>query len=79
MSVEREFIPVNVAVLTVSDTRTTANDTSGDYIADRLREAGRTIVARAIRPTPSSRFAPGSRSGSRIRPSTSSWRPAALA
>ena len=46
---EREFIPINVAVLTVSDTRTAANDTSGDYIADRLREAGHAIVAREIR------------------------------
>ena len=45
---EREFIPVHVAVLTVSDTRTAANDTSGDYIANRLAEAGHRIVARAI-------------------------------
>src|SRR6478735_10958653 len=45
---EREFIPVNVAVLTVSDTRTMANDTSGAYIADRLTEVGHQIVARTI-------------------------------
>jgi molybdenum cofactor biosynthesis protein B len=45
---EREFIPVNVAVLTVSDTRTEANDTSGAYIADRLSEVGHRIVARTI-------------------------------
>ena len=45
---EREFIPVNVAVLTVSDTRTMANDTSGAYIADRLTEVGHKIVARTI-------------------------------
>jgi molybdenum cofactor biosynthesis protein B len=45
---ERELIPVHVAVLTVSDTRTAANDTSGDYIANRLAEAGHRIVARAI-------------------------------
>lgn len=45
---EREFIPVNVAVLTVSDTRTVENDTSGAYIADRLAEAGHQIVRRAI-------------------------------
>jgi molybdenum cofactor biosynthesis protein B len=45
---EREFIPVHVAVLTVSDTRTEADDTSGAYIADRLTEAGHRIVARAI-------------------------------
>ena len=45
---EREFIPVNIAVLTVSDTRTTENDTSGGYIADRLTEVGHKIVARTI-------------------------------
>jgi molybdenum cofactor biosynthesis protein B len=45
---EREFIPVNVAVLTVSDTRTEATDTSGGYIADRLAAEGHRIAARAI-------------------------------
>ena len=45
---EREFIPVNVAVLTVSDTRTEANDTSGDLIAERLGAAGHRIATRAI-------------------------------
>jgi molybdenum cofactor biosynthesis protein B len=45
---EREFIPVRVAVLTVSDTRTVANDTSGDYIATRLAAEGHTIVTRQI-------------------------------
>jgi molybdenum cofactor biosynthesis protein B len=45
---EREFIPVNIAVLTVSDTRTAENDTSGGYIADRLTEVGHKIVARTI-------------------------------
>src|SRR5258706_5844037 len=45
---EREFIPVNIAVLTVSDTRTAENDTSGNYIADRFSDAGHRIAARAI-------------------------------
>jgi len=45
---EREFIPLHIAVLTVSDTRTTANDTSGDYIASQLAAAGHRIAARAI-------------------------------
>jgi molybdenum cofactor biosynthesis protein B len=45
---EREFISVKVAVLTVSDTRTAENDTSGAYIADRLAKEGHQIVARAI-------------------------------
>ncbi|MBA3818396.1 MAG: molybdenum cofactor biosynthesis protein B [Deltaproteobacteria bacterium] len=45
---ERAFIPVNVAVLTVSDTRTVATDTSGKLIVDRLTEVGHRIVAREI-------------------------------
>jgi molybdenum cofactor biosynthesis protein B len=45
---EREFIPIYVAVLTVSDTRTMENDTSGKYIADRMREAGHRIAAHVI-------------------------------
>jgi molybdenum cofactor biosynthesis protein B len=45
---EREFIPVKIAVLTVSDTRTAETDTSGAYIADRLGAEGHRIVARAI-------------------------------
>ena len=48
MTVEREFIPIAVAVLTVSDTRTIETDTSGRYIADRLRAAGHAIAAHAI-------------------------------
>src|SRR5215471_12961615 len=45
---EAAFIPVNVAVLTVSDTRTLETDSSGAYIASRLTEVGHRIVARAI-------------------------------
>ena len=45
---EREFIPINVAVLTVSDTRTIETDTSGGYIAERMTAAGHRIAARAI-------------------------------
>jgi molybdenum cofactor biosynthesis protein B len=44
----REFIPVNIAVLTVSDTRTLETDTSGKLIVDRLTEVGHKIVAREI-------------------------------
>lgn len=44
----RPFIPVNIAVLTVSDTRTEANDTSGDTLASRIENAGHRVVARAI-------------------------------
>jgi len=44
----RPFIAVNIAVLTVSDTRTLANDTSGDTLADRVAKAGHKVAARVI-------------------------------
>ena len=44
----REFIPVNIAVLTVSDSRTLAEDRSGDILAGRLTGAGHSLAARAI-------------------------------
>ncbi len=40
--------PVRIGVLTVSDTRTAANDTSGDALADALAVAGHVLVGRAI-------------------------------
>lgn len=42
------FVPVNIAVMTVSDTRTEATDKSGNTLADRIREAGHRLAARAI-------------------------------
>jgi len=44
----REFIPVRIAVLTVSDTRELAEDRSGDILAGRIEEAGHVLVARKI-------------------------------
>ena len=44
----RPFIPVNIAVLTVSDTRTLANDTSGDTLCARIAASGHKTVARQI-------------------------------
>jgi molybdenum cofactor biosynthesis protein B len=44
----RPFLAVNIAVLTVSDTRTEANDTSGNALAERIAKAGHHLVARAI-------------------------------
>lgn len=44
----RPFLPVNIAVLTVSDTRTAADDTSGDTLAERIMQAGHRLAARAI-------------------------------
>jgi len=43
-----EFVPLSLCVLTVSDTRTTANDTSGDFLCAALGEAGHRLHARAI-------------------------------
>lgn len=45
---KRPFLPVNIAVLTVSDTRTAADDRSGDTLAERLTKAGHRLAARAI-------------------------------
>jgi molybdenum cofactor biosynthesis protein B len=44
----RAFIPINIAIMTVSDTRTPANDTSGDTLAERLTAAGHKLAERAI-------------------------------
>lgn len=44
----RPFIPVGIAVLTVSDTRTPGTDRSGDTLAARIADAGHLLVARAI-------------------------------
>jgi molybdenum cofactor biosynthesis protein B len=44
----RDFVPVNIAVLTVSDTRTLADDRSGDTLVSRLEGDGHVLAARAI-------------------------------
>jgi len=44
----RPFKPINIAVLTVSDTRTPETDTSGDILAGRVTGAGHVLAARAI-------------------------------
>ena len=44
----RPFIPVGIAVLTVSDTRTPGTDRSGDTLVARISEAGHRLAARAI-------------------------------
>jgi molybdenum cofactor biosynthesis protein B len=42
------FVPVRIAVLTISDTRTSENDTSGDTLAARIKEAGHVLAARKL-------------------------------
>jgi len=44
----RPFIAVNIAVLTVSDTRTAKEDKSGDYLGERIAEAGHTLAERVL-------------------------------
>ncbi len=44
----RAFVPLNVAVLTLSDTRTRETDSSGDLIEEMLKAAGHQVTARAI-------------------------------
>ena len=42
------FVSLNIAVLTVSDSRTRENDTSGDLLQERLETAGHKLAARVI-------------------------------
>src|SRR5438552_5639631 len=44
----KQFVPLNIAVLTVSDTRTLADDKSGTTLAERLTAAGHQLAAREI-------------------------------
>ena len=57
MSVEREFIAVRIAVLTVSDSRSLDQDKSGQTLVDRLFDAGHSLAARAILPDERSEIA----------------------
>lgn len=45
---ERKLIPVNIAVLTASDTRDESGDKSGNLLAERLRAAGHHLAAKKI-------------------------------
>jgi molybdenum cofactor biosynthesis protein B len=44
----RQFVPLKIAVLTVSDTRERADDKSGALLAERIAAAGHTLAERAI-------------------------------
>ena len=50
MTAAAQFVPLALAVLTVSDTRTLENDTSGDYLASAIAEAGHRVASRALLP-----------------------------
>jgi molybdopterin adenylyltransferase len=44
----KKFVPLNIAVLTISDTRTLADDKSGTTLSDRITSAGHVLAAREI-------------------------------
>lgn len=48
IDLSRLFVPVAIAVMTVSDTRTAADDRSGDALAGRIVQAGHVLAARVI-------------------------------
>ena len=50
MKTEPAFVPLRLCVLTVSDSRTAADDSSGDYLAGSLVEAGHELAGRALLP-----------------------------
>ncbi len=50
MSASQSFLPLSLCVLTVSDSRTAAEDTSGDYLVSALQEAGHALAERELLP-----------------------------
>ena len=50
MTNQRQFIPLSIATLTVSDTRTEADDKSGKVLVERLQRAGHRLAEKAIVP-----------------------------
>ena len=50
MSAGAGFLPLGIALLTVSDSRSAADDSSGDYLAGAIAEAGHRLVDRALLP-----------------------------
>ncbi len=50
MTEQLEFVPLNIAVLTLSDTRAEAEDVSGRVLVERLQEAGHKLAEKLIAP-----------------------------
>ena len=50
MKTDRNFIPLSIAILVVSDTRTDADDVSGKILVDRATEAGHHVIEKKIVP-----------------------------
>ena len=45
-----DFVPINIAVITISDSRTKENDTSGDTLEKRITDSGHIMIKRTIIP-----------------------------
>ena len=43
-----KFLPINISILTISDTRTTDNDKSGNLLEERVKTSGHNLVYREI-------------------------------
>ncbi len=50
MTTDRNFIPLNIAILVVSDSRTDADDLSGKTLAERANDAGHRVIEKKIVP-----------------------------
>jgi molybdopterin adenylyltransferase len=50
VTTQREFIPIGIAILTVSDTRTEQDDKSGQLLAARVKECGHSLCEKTIVP-----------------------------
>ena len=50
MSTEKQFIPLNIAILVVSDSRTDADDVSGKALVERATDAGHQVIEKKIVP-----------------------------
>ena len=48
MKEKRNFIPINIAILSVSDTRSLANDSSGDLLQKKIKSSGHKLVGRFV-------------------------------
>ena len=66
----KQFIPLNIAVLTISDTRALADDKSGTTLSERIVAAGHKLAAREIIVDMSKRSAALSKNGLPIQPLT---------
>ena len=68
----KQFVPLKIAVLTISDTRSLDDDKSGTTLAERIAKAGHAVAARVIvSDDVDKEFAPRCRPGSPIPRSTS--------